>query len=125
VPIRIGVRVENAGERGKRAVAHRLKWQPEMMTTRKRYRVLVLAALAAAVVVPLGSALSLEPAAPVTAVVAPATNGVVAAAATSIQSGYLSESVRQRTVPRVPDGFKLLFVGSALFGVAGVMRRSH
>src|SRR5688572_2789673 len=44
------------------AVAYGLKWRrrQKMITIRKRYRILVLAALVAAVIVPLGFALSLD-----------------------------------------------------------------
>ena len=31
----------------------------------------------------------------------------------------------QPVLPALPDGAKLLFVGSALFGLAGVMRRTN
>jgi hypothetical protein len=71
---------------------------------RKRYRVLVLAALAAALVVPVGFALSLE--APLRA---RAGSDVVARAP-------LFESV--------PDGAKLFAAGAALVGLAAFVRKA-
>lgn len=98
---------------------------------RKRYRVLILSVLAAAIAVPLGFALSLEstPARPVV-VASPAADlghiGIVAASSTRSQLTIVQMSSRaQSAIPTLPDGAKLLFVGSALFGLAGVMRRTN
>ena len=72
---------------------------------RKRYRVLALAALAAALVVPVGFALSLE--APVPA---------HAASDSAVVSVQIIEST--------PDGAKLLIVGAMLFGLAAFVRKT-
>ena len=71
---------------------------------RKRYRVLVLAALAAALVVPVGFALSLEAPVPVHA----ASDAIVG-------SGVIDST---------PDGAKLLLVGATLFGLAAFVRKT-
>lgn len=70
---------------------------------RKRYRVLVFAALVAALVVPVGFALSLEAPMP-----AHAADAVVSA--TPLQS--------------MPDSAKLLLVGTTLFGLAAFVRKA-
>jgi hypothetical protein len=101
----------------------------EVEIMRKRYRVLMLAVLVAAIAVPLGFALSLEP--PPTAVVAPSPSNIgditiVAASRTRPHVALVQTSSKgQPALPAVPDGAKLLFVGSALFGLAGVMRRTN
>ena len=71
---------------------------------RKRYRVLVLAALAAALVVPVGFALSLE--APLR----------VSAGSEMVARAPLFESV--------PDGAKLFVAGAALVGLAAFVRKA-
>jgi hypothetical protein len=95
---------------------------------RKRYRVLILATFAAALAVPLGFALSLESTpAPTVVVASPSADiGIVAASSAKPHLALVQTPSRAHTtLPAVPDGAKLLFVGSALFGLAGVMRRSH
>jgi hypothetical protein len=98
---------------------------------RKRYRVLMLALLAAALAVPLGFALSLESTPARTVTVAPPVAsrgdiGIVAASAARSQLALVQTSTRADSAfPTLPDGAKLLFVGSALFGLAGVMRRTN
>jgi hypothetical protein len=97
-------------------------------TMRKRYRILMLAALAAALAVPLGFALSLESTpAPTVVAASPKTDiGIVAASSAKPHLALVQTPSRAHTtMPAVPDGAKLLFVGSALFGLAGVMRRSN
>jgi hypothetical protein len=99
---------------------------------RKRYRVLILAVLAAAVAVPLGFLLSFETSV-TPAVVVPSRSadasdissiGIVAAS-TKPHLALVQTSAPASGLPALPDGAKLLFVGSALFGLAGVMRRTH
>src|SRR5262245_25385159 len=97
---------------------------------RKRYRVLILSTIAAALAVPLGFALSLESTTAPTVVVAPPSSdgGIVAASSAKPHLALVqapSRGAHTANMPSVPDGAKLLFVGSALFGLAGVMRRSH
>lgn len=67
---------------------------------RKRYRVLILAALAAALIVPVGFALELP---------TPSTASVAATSA---------------LLPIVPDSLKLFVVGTLLIGLAAFVRRS-
>jgi hypothetical protein len=72
---------------------------------RKRYRVLVLAALAAALVVPVGFALSLE--APLRA-----------------RTGSEAIVARAPLFESVPDGAKLFVAGAALVGLAAFVRKA-
>jgi hypothetical protein len=72
---------------------------------RKRYRVLFLAALAAALVVPVGFALSLD-STPMTAKFMRSASPVV------LPSGPM------------PDAAKLFFVGTVLFGLAAAVRKA-
>lgn len=88
----------------------------------------MLATIAAALAVPLGFALSLESTPPPTVILAPpsADAKIVAASSARPHLALVQTPSRAPTsMPAVPDGAKLLFVGSALFGLAGVMRRSH
>jgi hypothetical protein len=90
---------------------------------RKRYRVLLLAIIVAALVVPVGFALSLESAG--------ATPHVRYRAAVPISLATVSAPVLVPVHPSVtpvlqpiPDGAKLFAVGAALVGLAAVVRRS-
>jgi hypothetical protein len=74
---------------------------------RKRYRVLLLAFIAAACVVPVGYALSLESESDL--VSAPPV--VVAAPVQAVQQ------------PEMSEGARLVLVGGAFFGLAAVVRR--
>jgi hypothetical protein len=71
---------------------------------RKRYRVLILAALVAAFVVPVGFALSLE----------------------SPMPTHSTDSMVSSVVlfPNVPDSAKLLTVGTLLIGLAACVRKA-
>lgn len=80
---------------------------------RKRYRVLLLAALVAAFVVPVGFALSLDSAPVATQIVRA---GVVSPRA--LPSWSLSTSWS------MPDSAKLFFVGTVLFGLAAAVRKT-
>ena len=86
---------------------------------RKRYRVLVLAAIGAAVIVPVGFALSLESSAFSTAAHANAS----AALASPVLAGT-NQAVDPAVRPSIPDGAKLLLVGTTLFGLAAFLRKS-
>jgi hypothetical protein len=105
-----------------------------MMIMRKRYRGLMLAVLAAAITVPLGFALSLESTPTRTVTVPPAAGDVsgvgdikiVAASKVRPHLALVQTAVPPRSgLPALPDGAKLLFVGSALFLLAGVLRRTN
>jgi hypothetical protein len=74
---------------------------------RKRYRVLVLAALVAALIVPVGFALSLESPAPLMR---------VSSAALDAPAAGLPWTV--------PGSAKLFIVGTVLFGLAAFVRRA-
>lgn len=84
---------------------------------RKRFRVLLLAAIVAACAVPVGFALSLEATPETPARSAPATSSPVAAVLVGSGASSLSG------VP-VPDSAKLLFIGSMLFGLAAAVRKA-
>jgi hypothetical protein len=93
---------------------------------RKRYRVLLLAAIVAALIVPVGFALSLESDAGKIASHPPAVNAT--AKPTSVSTLVLmrtSNSPYGSIRPTLPEGARLFFVGTALFGLAAVMRRHH
>ena len=96
-----------------------------MITIRKRYRILVLAALVAAVVVPLGFALSLDSRSDVVAAPRAGSVGIVAASAKTYALTLPPTVQPSTSFPQMPDGLKLLFVGSALFGLASAIRRNH
>lgn len=89
----------------------------------KRFRVPLLAAVVAAVAVPVGFALSLESgtsreyhsAAPSKPPSVVASSVVVSAAPTTEPESF---------PPSVPGAAKLLFVGTALFGLAAVVRKA-
>jgi hypothetical protein len=85
-------------------LAHRLKHFGRM---RKRYRVLLFAALVAALVVPVGFALSIDS----TPMTSRFTHPVVAAPA--ILPSW-----------SMPDAAKLFFVGTVLFGLAAAVRKA-
>jgi hypothetical protein len=75
---------------------------------RKRYRVLLLAALVAALVVPVGFALSLD--------------------STPVATQFVHSGVSMPvTLPSwsMPDAAKLFFVGTVLFGLAAAVRRAR
>jgi hypothetical protein len=74
---------------------------------RKRYRILGLAALVAALIVPVGFALSLE---------SPAPRVPVSSAAVNPPAAVLPSPL--------PDSAKLLVVGTVLFGLAAFVRKA-
>ena len=91
---------------------------------RKRYRVLLLAAIVAALIVPVGFALSLE-SEPGRISLHPR---VVSAASeqTPVSTVVLMRMASLPlgpSLPMLPEGARLFFVGTALFGIAAVMRR--
>jgi hypothetical protein len=99
---------------------------------RKRYRVLIFAVLVAALAVPLGFALSLESSINPPVAVRSQTDAsdigrlaIVAASSTKPHLALVQTASPNPGLQALPDGAKLLFVGSALFGLAGVMRRTN
>jgi hypothetical protein len=89
---------------------------------RKRYRILMFAALVAALAVPVGYAVSLES---VPATTHGRDRAPVAAAAAlapiTLRSGDRSPAPLDRAVP---DAAKLLGVGTILFGLAAALRKA-
>lgn len=89
------------------SVAHRLKLLHVM---RKRYRVLLLAALVAALVVPVGFALSLD---------------TTPVATQLIHTALVPGAVPAPALPwTMPDAAKLFGVGTLLFGLAAAVRKT-
>jgi hypothetical protein len=93
---------------------------------RKRYRVVLLAAIVAALIVPVGFALSLESSA--STAVAPRTVVTTASTAPVASSIVLTPAgVNADDTPfthPVPDAAKLLLVGTTLFGLAAAVRKA-
>ena len=90
---------------------------------RKRYRVLLLAAIVAAFLVPVGFALSLETESMTPSLhtrAAVVAHGSAVAAPVWIRSGSLT-SPRELSVP---EGARLFVVGGIFLGLAAFMRRS-
>jgi hypothetical protein len=92
---------------------------------RKRYRVLVLAALVAALGVPVGYALSID--------TAPKTpharyRAVIPAAATVVASAVVirraGDAAPDTLVSPVAESAKLLCIGTVLFGLAAAVRKA-
>ena len=98
-------------------------------TMRKRYRVLLLATIVAAVIVPVGFALSLEPAKPRPAM--PITQPVVDDATPAKITPILLDVSQHTSVLRpmlpvqteVPDSANLFLLGTILIGLAIAVRR--
>ena len=90
---------------------------------RKRVRILIFAAIVAAVVVPVGFALSLESGSDVFTPV----HGVLPISQVSTTTGPIitTTSAAVMALPHVPEGAKLFAIGSVLFGLAAAMRRSN
>jgi hypothetical protein len=95
----------------------------EMRGLRKRYRVLIFAALAAALIVPVGYALSIDTRSNTarteyTAVIPAAANTVAAPVLLTHDDGAPFSVMHQ-----VSDSAKLLCIGTILFGLAAAVRR--
>jgi hypothetical protein len=95
-----------------------------MSEMRKRFRVLVLAAMIAAIGVPVGFALSRE--ADAVAVTPHMQGAAVVASTIAVVPNVMARdhSASTSSLPSLPDGAKLLFVGTVLFGIAAAMRRA-
>ncbi len=89
---------------------------------RTKFRVLALATLVAAVVVPVGFALSVESHAE------PSVTGrslLPGAQVVTTRAPFLATTTAAVSgLPDVPEGAKLLVIGGVLFGVAAAMRRT-
>ena len=89
---------------------------------RKKLRVLTLATVVAAVAVPVGFALSVDPHAEPSGT---GRNLLPAAQVMTSRAPFLATTTAAVSgLPDVPEGAKLLMIGGALFGVAAAMRRT-
>lgn len=88
---------------------------------RKRFRVLILAAIVAAVVVPVGFALSLD-SGPVVTNLTPSPASIVASS--SAAPVVVNPGGGMPLMPDIPDGAKLFAVGTMLFGLAAAVRKA-
>jgi len=103
-----------------------------MRGLRKRYRVLLLAAIVAALAVPVGFAWSLDSAPTSTAHVphlsttAVASSAAVAVTSSVVLAAPAADPAGRRVlhIPAMPDSAKLLLVGTILFGLAAVVRKA-
>jgi hypothetical protein len=102
-----------------------------MRATRKRIRILILAAIVAAVVVPVGFALSLEsrrgPAAAGLALPLPFESRATAAIAPGSRSVVIESALTNSTTAEdtdVPDSLKLFGLGTLLIGLSSAVRRA-
>jgi hypothetical protein len=95
-----------------------------LVAMRKRTRVPLFAALAAAIIVPVGFALSLEQPGERSAL--SAVHGVVPVAQirTTTAPIIATTTAAVPSLPEVPEGAKLMVIGTGLFGLAAAMRRS-
>ena len=89
---------------------------------RKKARVLALATLTAAIVVPVGFALSVDPHAET---VDSGRNLLPVAHVVTSRAPFLATTTAAvHDLPDMPEGAKLLLIGGVLFGVAAAMRRT-
>lgn len=88
-----------------------------MRVMRKRFRVLLLAAIVAAFIVPVGFALSLDPSPHAHS--ATTTAGVVPVMFVAGQSSFGA------LIQPLPDAAKMLLLGTTLFGLAAVLRKTN
>ena len=91
---------------------------------RKRYRVLILAALVAALVVPVGYALSID-----SALKAPRTRYAVAIPAATVVAAPMvmprvGDAAPNSLLRPLADSAKLLCIGTMLFGLAAAVRKA-
>jgi hypothetical protein len=97
-----------------------------MRGMRKRYRVLIFAALAAALIVPVGYALSIDS----TPATTRAGHAVVPAAAVSavaapVMMHRMKETEAAPMLSPLNEAAKLIVVGTILFGLAAAVRKAH
>ena len=93
-----------------------------MRLTRKRFRILLLATIVAALAVPVGFALSLDPAPPAHSVHYVATSVTPTALPALVGTSAAIPSVT--SVHTAQDAVKLLLVGTVLLGLAAAVRKA-
>jgi hypothetical protein len=97
----------------------------EQLVMRKRYRILLVAAIVAAIVVPLGLALSLEsdsrPSAPTPGILASTSSSSTVVSSVLVSAG---DPPTVGIVHSVPDSAKFFIVGTVLFGLAAAVRKA-
>jgi hypothetical protein len=93
-----------------------------MRLMRKRFRVLLLAAIVAAIIVPVGFALSLEPVGGAT--YHASSNAPAAMMVTTIPLDGGAVDGWFARFPTVPDPVKLVIIGTSFFGLAAIVRKA-
>ena len=100
----------------------------KMPAIRKRYRILLFAAVVVALAVPVGYTLSLEAVPSLGRSVQPAARPIasspVVLQARNVNAASPSGRTSSRWVPQGFDAAGLLIVGTVLFGLAAVVRRA-
>ena len=94
---------------------------------RKRYRVLIFAALVAALVVPVGYALSIEstPATARAGYAAVIPTAAASAVAAPVMIRHVKDASAAPILSPLNDAAKLLFIGTILLGLAAAVRKVH
>lgn len=99
-----------------------------MRRVRKRYRVLLLSAIAAALMASVGYALSPDASAARSVAQLTASQATAAAVVTApmmARARATTAPAPTTALPAVPDAAKLLIVGTSLFGLAAAVRKAH
>ena len=91
---------------------------------RKRYRVLILAALVAALVVPVGYALSIDSAPKARRTRYAAAIPAAAVVRSSVAMPRVAGAVPYNVLSPMADSAKLLCIGTVLFGLAAAVRKT-
>ena len=94
-----------------------------MRLMRKRFRVLLLAAIVAAIIVPVGFALSLEPASGTTYRSSTTAPAAMMVTTLPLDGGAVDGWFAR--FPAVPDPVKLVIIGTSLFGLAAIVRKAR
>ena len=96
-----------------------------MRRMRKRFRVLVLAAIVVTIVVPVGFALTVRPESLMTRTRVGESTSVGSFASFALPAPVLvTAGDRDAVLDHVPDAARLFFMGAILFGLAAVVRKS-
>lgn len=96
-----------------------------MPRIRKRFRVLVLAAIVVTIVVPVGFALTVRPESLMTRAPVGESSAVGSFASVAVPARVLvTTGDGDAVLDHVPDAARLFFMGAFLFGLASVVRKS-